>query len=296
MPTSAELKRASKVAYCGWYQSRGKYGSDGVLATDALKQYAFTQQMIWEVLNQSTAHFVDSSIQGQYEAFKTETNNKIDKINQRASFNGSTITLKIGETTTVTDTNDVLKDYNSIDRTKDNIRITHNKGENTMSFTANEDCTTESCIISDSTFQEWGLVKEGTEDNQTTVYIEFEDGVQDQLYSLGYNDPVTLRVNLSIEAKGKLELKKLDSNGTLVSGAVFTVSNDSGFSKDVTVTGGKIEIGDLKPGVYTIREKTAPYGYLLDTNDYKVEVRSGEGVNKTIPNEEPTRKFDHRKD
>lgn len=290
VPTSTELKRASKVAYCGWYQSRGTYGSDGVLATDALKQYAFTQQLIWETLNQSTAHFVDSSIQSQYEAFKIETNNKIDKMNQRASFNGSTITLKIGETTTVTDTNDVLKDYNSIDRTENNIRITHNKGENTMSFTANENCNIESYVISDNKFQEWGLIKEGTEDNQTTVYIEFQSSeVQDQLYSLGYNDPVTLRVNLAIEAKGRLEITKLDSEGTLVDGAVFTLSNDSGFSRDITVSGGKIMVEDLKPGIFLLREKTAPYGYLLDTKDYQVEVRSGETVNKTIPNDEPAR-------
>lgn len=259
VPTSTELKRASKVAYCGWYQSRGTYGSDGVLATDALKQYAFTQQLIWETLNQSTAHFVDSSIQSQYEAFKIETNNKIDKMNQRASFNGSTITLKIGETTTVTDTNDVLKDYNSIDRTENNIRIVHNKGENTMSFTANENCDIESYIISDNTFEEWGLVKGGTEDKNTTVYIEFQSGVQDQLYSLDYNDPVTLRVNLSIEAKGKLEIIKLDSEGTLIDGAVFNLSNSEGFNRDVTVSGGKITVEDIKPGIYSLKEKTAPY-------------------------------------
>ena len=50
IPTSAEIKKASKIAYCGWYQSRGTYGSNGVLETDALRQYAFTQQMIWESL------------------------------------------------------------------------------------------------------------------------------------------------------------------------------------------------------------------------------------------------------
>lgn len=243
----------------GWYQSRGTYGSNGVLETPALKQYAFTQQMIWESLNQSTAHFVDSSVQSEYEIFKNETNEKINKMGQRASFDNSTITLKIGETTTVNDTNDVLKDYKSIDRTENNIRIVHNKGENTMSFTANENCTIENYVISDNTFQEWGLVKDGTEDKQTTVYIEFEAGVQDQLYAHDYNDPVSLRINLEIEARGKLEIKKLDSNGTLVSGAVFTVSNDEGFNQDVTVTGGKIEIGDLKPGIYSIKEKTAPY-------------------------------------
>lgn len=259
VPTSTELKRASKVAYCGWYQSRQKYGSDGVLATDALKQYAFTQQMIWETLNQSSAHFVDSSVQSEYENFKTETNNKINKINQKASFDGSTVTLRIGETTTITDTNDVLKDYNSIDRTENNIRIVHNKGENTMSFTVNENCTIENYRISDNKFEEWGLIKDGTQNKDTTVYIEFQSGVQDQLYSLDYNDPVTLNVDLSIEAKGKLEIKKLDSEGTLIDGAVFTFSNDSGFSKDVTVTGGKISIEDLTAGIYTLKEKTAPY-------------------------------------
>ena len=50
IPTSAEIKKASKIAYCGWYQSRGTYGSNGVLETDALRQYAFTPQMIWESL------------------------------------------------------------------------------------------------------------------------------------------------------------------------------------------------------------------------------------------------------
>lgn len=169
----------------GWYQERGTYASDGNFADpSSLKQYAFTQQLIWETLNQSSAHFVDSAVQAEYETFKAETINKMNKMGTKPSFDNTTISLKVGETTTITDKNDVLKDYNSVDRTKDNIRIIHNKGENTMSFTASEECTIESCIISDNTFQEWGLVKAGTEDSQTTVYIEFEDGVQDQLYSL----------------------------------------------------------------------------------------------------------------
>ena len=286
MPTNTELKRASKVAYCGWYQSRGTYGSDGVLATDALKQYAFTQQLIWETLNQSTAHFVDSSIQSQYEAFKIETNNKIDKMNQRASFNGSTITLKIGETTTVTDTNDVLKDYNSIDRTENNIRIVHNKGENTMSFTANENCDIESYIISDNTFEEWGLVKGGTEDKNTTVYIEFQSGVQDQLYSLDYNDPVTLRVNLSIEALGRLELSKLNKNGDLVDGCVYHVEGPS-YNGDVTVSNKKIVLENLKSGIYLVTEKSVKHGYLINTQTYKVNVEAGQTATQAIVNDEP---------
>lgn len=271
-------------------------GCDGNFADpSSLKRYAFAQQMVWECLGQSSATFVDSSVQNEYVTFRNETNNKIAKMGQRASFDGSTITIRQGEVTTATDTNDVLKDYESIDVTESGVHIRHNKGDNFMTFSVNDDCNIETLRISDSKFQEWGLIKSGTQDKRTTVYISFENDVQDQLFAMDYNDPVTLSISLAIEAKGKLELKKLDSNGTLVSGAVFTVSNDSGFSKDVTVTNGIIEIGDLKPGIYTIREKTAPYGYLLDTKDYQVEVRSGEGVNKTIPNDEPTRKPYNRK-
>ncbi len=37
----------------------------------------FTQQMIWEVLGQSSARFIDSSIQSQYEAFKSGINQQM---------------------------------------------------------------------------------------------------------------------------------------------------------------------------------------------------------------------------
>ena len=211
----------------------------------------------------------------------------MNKMGTKQSFDNTTISLKVGETTTVTDKNDVLKDYNSIDRTKDNIRIVHNKGENTMSFTTNEDCSVESCIISDNTFQEWGLIKENTEDKQTTVYIEFEDGVQDQLYSLGYNDPVTLRVNLSIEALGRLELSKLNTNGDLVDGCVYNVEG-IGYSGDVTVSGGKIVLENLKSGTYLISEKSVKHGYLINTETYRVNVEPGQTATQAIINDEPT--------
>ena len=49
-PTTSQLKQAAKIAYFGWYQELGKYGSDGLLETAQLKKYALTQQYIWESL------------------------------------------------------------------------------------------------------------------------------------------------------------------------------------------------------------------------------------------------------
>ncbi len=86
----------------------------------------------------------------------------------------------------------MLGQYVSFDKTVDGIRITHNKGENTLNVTANEDCTKEAIRISENTMFDWGVIKEETHNQHSTVYFTFRDGVQNQLYSLNYNDPVTM--------------------------------------------------------------------------------------------------------
>ncbi len=257
-PTSDQLKRAAKIAYFGWYQERGTYGSDGNFADPtALKQYAFTQQMIWEELGYDCGTFVEPAIQSEYETFKNEVNSKKNKMTQRPSFDNTTINLKIGETKQVTDTNEVLADYETIDVTENNIRIQHNKGENFMTFTVNENCTIESYKILDDTFMNWGMIKSGTENKSSTVYIEFASDVQDQIYSLNYNDPVTLRVNLAIEALGGLTLKKQGENGESLNGAKFLITGPNDYNKEVTVNG-SITLEGLKQGTYHIKEIQAP--------------------------------------
>ena len=109
------------------------------------------------------------------------------------------------------------------------------------------------------------MIKNGTEDNDTMVYFEFAAGVQNQLYCMSYNDPVTLNFSLAIETFGKLELQKLNTNGDLVNGAIFNVTGPNGYNQDITVTNGKITIDKLRKGIYTITEKSAPNGYLLNT-------------------------------
>ena len=286
-PTTAELIQAGKVAYFGWYQERGTYGSDGnFVDPTSLKQYAFTQQLVWETLNQSNGRFVEDNIQNEYIAFKNEVNQKMTRMQARPSIDGTTVTIKTGETTILTDSNGVLADYNSIDVTENGIKVTHNKGENTMQIQVSEDCTAEKYIITDDMFKNWGLIKEGTENKNTTVYLEFADGVQNQLYSLNYNDPVALRINLGIEALGRLELSKFNENGDLVDGCVYHVEGDN-YNEDVMVSGGKIVLEKLKSGIYLISEKSVKHGYLINTQTYRVNVESGQTATQAIVNDEP---------
>lgn len=291
-PTDSKIRKACKVAYLGWYKNNGGYTVDGGILASDMKwvkwDYVFTQQYIWEILGQSNATFINSDEQQGYIDFKNRIDSEIANIEKRPSFNGKTITIDAGETKTITDSNGVLTEYGAIDNTKDGIRFVHEKGSNSMTISVNENTNLENYRISDNTFRELGMIKNGTEDNDTMVYFEFEEKAQNQLYCMSYNDPVTLNFSLKIEALGQLELSKLNTNGDLIDGAIFNVTGVNNFNKDITVTNGKIEIDKLKKGNYFIKEKSSPSGYLLNTDTYKVQIKPNETTKQAIVNDEPT--------
>lgn len=99
---------------------------------------------------------------------------------------------------------------------------------------------------------------------------------------MAYNDPITLRISLKIDLYGKLELQKLDTTGKLVDGAIYNVSSSNGYNNDVEVKNGKIVVEKLKKGTYTVKEKNAPAGYLLDKKAYNVEVKANEVSTQAI--------------
>ena len=288
IPTDPNMIRACKIAYLGWYKNYGDYVVNINTSYEDKKQYVLTQQYIWKVLGQSSATFRDDDIQVEYENFKRDIDNQIAQIQRKPSFNGSTIDILAGESKNLEDSNGVLSSYNSIDNTTNGIRITHSYGSNSISISVDENTNLENYTITEAEFKSWGMIKNGTEDNNTMIYFEFSDGVQDQLYSMSYNEPISLDFSVKIETFGKLELQKLNTNGDLVDGAVFNVTGANGYNQDVTVANGKITIEKLRQGTYTIKEKTAPYGYLLNNQSYDVEVKVNQTTTQAIVNNEPT--------
>ena len=288
-PTDAQLKYACKIAYFGWYQKYGDYIIDGGISAERKKQYAFTQEFVWESLGQTNATFVDASIQSDYVAFKQDIVNKINAMETRPSFDGITITLDAGTSKTLTDTRGVLKDYNSIDKTVDGIRIQHVKGENTMTITVDASCTKEAYRISDSTMQSWGVIKDGTQDYDTTFYYDFPAGVQDQIYSLHYNDPVPMSLDLKINIYGKLEIGKKDDKGNYVPNTKFKLSYNSDMSNVIgtytTGSNGKVLVEQLKPGTVYIQEVDVPNHLILDSTIEPLTIKTAQTVTFTDIND-----------
>ena len=93
---------------------------------------------------------------------------------------------------------------------------------------------------------------------------------------------------------GSLKLRKTDTGGKLLDGAVFHVSGN-GYEQDVTVTNGEITVNELPIGDYTITEKTAPNGYLVNVAPFKATVSADQTAETTITDEAPTGKISIKK-
>ena len=284
VPTDPSVKKACKIAYFGWYEKYGNYVIDGGIMASSNEQkkldYCFTQQYIWETLGQSSATFKNASIQSQYVSFKAGVSQKIANMEKTPSFTSNTITVNAGTTTTLTDTNGVLKDYVSFDKSVNGIRIAHNKGENTMNVIVDENCTLESYIFTPAEMNSWGIIKETTRNQDTTVYITFKEGVQNQLYALNYNDPVTMSLSLKINAFGKLELAKKDNKGNYIPNTSFKLSYNSDMSNEIgtykTGSNGKVTVDKLRKGTIYIQEVAVPDHLVLDTTIRNKEIKVNE--------------------
>ncbi len=282
--TDPAIKKACKVAYFGWYSKYGNYVVDGgILAADmkwVKLDYVFTQQMIWEVLGQTNATFVDASIQNQYNSFKADINNKIANMEKRPSFDATTISVNAGETKVITDNNNVLSSYNSVDKTIEGIRIQHTKGENILKICVNENCKIENYIFTDAIMKNIDLIKEETKETDTNVYFEFKRGVQNQLMAMSYNDPVTLAFSLKINIYGKLEIGKKDNKGNYVPNTSFKISYNADMSNPIgtytTGSNGKVLIEKLRPGIVYVQETNVPKHLILDTNIKSVTINTAQ--------------------
>lgn len=276
----------------GWYNKYGNWAMNGgIMSADnreKLLDYVFTQQYVWESMGQSDAKFVDASIQSQYEGFKTKIDNQIANMQKQPSFVYSTINVDVGTSTVLTDTNNVLKDFVSFDKNIDGVRIQHNIGENTMTIIVDKNYTKENLKITEDKMKSWGIIKEETVDNDTTVFFTFKEGVQNQLYSLNYNDPVSMPLNIKINIFGNLKMNKTDvETNKPIDNTVFELldTNNNVIRTGTTNNKGELEFNNLKPAIYKLKEKKSNDNYINNNGIYDIVINPSETSTKNITNE-----------
>ncbi|KAA8679396.1 SpaA isopeptide-forming pilin-related protein [Clostridium sp. HV4-5-A1G] len=105
----------------------------------------------------------------------------------------------------------------------------------------------------------------------STVYARPEGDAGTGVYSLS---DTKIPGGGSVGIQGTISVKKTDDGGNALSGAVFTLYNDSGNPVQTATTdaGGTARFTKVQPGKYTVKETTAPAGYVLSSQVIPVEI------------------------
>ena len=221
---------------------------------------AATQALIWETILDNTRVTYSTERYGggtpyNVDAEKNVINSLVAQHYTKPSFNGTTVTAQVGTSVTLTDTNNVLSNYEVYASNNANISI----NENQLTITPTE--------IGDVTLQ---FVKKQIYSRSYLIYVG--DGVQNMI-SGGNVDPVYFSVNLKALG-GKVEINKVDSDTMTttpqgeasLSGAKFNIIDKYGnVIQTLTTDENGYAISDYLPyfGGYTLKEVSPSTGYLL---------------------------------
>ena len=297
-----EYARLAEMIYWGYTM---KYGT-GLPTTDAAYSAACaTQQYVWEYIHNN----IDSSFNypsrdswasaymssSKYATWLSEAERYYNQYHSRVAFGGTTTKVTIGESTTITDSNGILKDYATFSKNIDGVTFSHTQGSNDLIISADSNCNAKRATFDSASYGIYQLLPNGASYSQNTmsnfVYFHFTKGnIQDLIFS-NYVDPSTFSISAEVES-GKIALKKTDSNGTALAGCTFKLYSDEGCTNEVasgtSASNGNISFEKLKPGTFYIKETSVPNGYLIDNTIQRVDVRSGETTEVSFKNNEPT--------
>ena len=236
-----------------------KYG-DGLPNTKAEWIAACcTQQFVWETLGVNpTRSSWDSTYMSDslYKSWLADTEDLIDLYyNKQVSFNGSTKTINLGGSATLTDSNGVLKYYPTFSKTIDKVTISHTNGENKLTISVAENCTTHSVSFKSASYSIYKCMPNGNsydDDTMNYVYFDFDNGNIQNLMFSKQADPQFFSFDINVQF-GNLKITKT-SEDNIVKGMVFTVKGNGKSYTMTTDANGTAELNNIPVGTYTISE------------------------------------------
>ncbi len=279
---NAEMIKAARIAYLGFYSHSGWYGSLGAAGKLG---YARTQTLIWNILGQSSAGLKSDD---GWSAWKTDIMDQYNKWDKMPSFHQTTENMKVGETKTLTDINGVLQYYASFNYTKDGVTFSHTKGSNNMKVNVSSNCTKNVVKLSEINAKDNGISKYENSNNIDVVLFIDDVKEQDKICTPGYNDPKYLSMSINVAQNGKVELAKKDNKGNYVPNTEFKLSYNSDMSSPIgtykTGDDGKVTAENIKPQTVYIQEVSVPNHLILDDSIKSVTVEANKTVSYTATN------------
>ncbi|MCW6660590.1 SpaA isopeptide-forming pilin-related protein, partial [Aerococcaceae bacterium NML191292] len=201
----------------------------------------------------------------EYEAFKRLANHAIDTYVNHTSWTGTILNIDKGQSVILTDTNNVF--HKLLIPSEKSGFLFEKVDNNTLKITA-----TPSAQTSGFEFGE-----DRTNKPKTTII--YRHAGKQTLASLVLRDPVTAFVDLVVNPPkvGSILLSKVTSEGQVLPNTEFELLKDNVVvATQTTGQDGKLTFTELLEGLYSIREKNNPYGYILNTEVKAVTVTAGQ--------------------
>ena len=296
--TREQMNRLTLIDYWGRYKnianikgcSAVNYNWDTIEVSAEYLAEFYCQLLIWETINSFGGDFVGASSvsfqstiggmeniasQSTYNAFKKAVLAKVDQFYTKPSISGQTVTLKVGESKTLTDTTGALANYKDapiLNTTGISVTKTGNKVTLTAKGTPNA-----------SGVVRFGYNIDRAYDDQGPGYY-YQHPVSQDVTTCGFNggDPAIMTLNVKVELDGSMKIVKTSEDGK-VSGVRFRVTGNGVDTTVQTGTDGTIIVPNLKAGSYTVTELDVPDQY-VQPKSQTVTVKANETATVSFSN------------
>ena len=296
--TREQMNRLTLIDYWGRYKnianikgcSAVNYNWDTIEVSAEYLAEFYCQLLIWETINSFGGDFVGASSvsfqstiggmeniasQSTYNAFKKAVLAKVDQFYTTPSISGQTVTLKVGESKTLTDTTGALANYKDapiLNTTGISVTKTGNKVTLTAKGTPNA-----------SGVVRFGYNIDRAYDDQGPGYY-YQHPVSQDVTTCGFNggDPAIMTLNVKVELDGSMKIVKTSEDGK-VSGVRFRVTGNGVDTTVQTGTDGTIIVPNLKAGSYTVTELDVPNQY-VQPKSQTVTVKANETATVSFTN------------
>ena len=296
--TREQMNRLTLIDYWGRYKnianikgcSAVNYNCDTIEVSAEYLAEFYCQLLIWETINSFGGDFVGASSvsfqstiggmeniasQSTYNAFKKAVLAKVDQFYTKPSISGQTVTLKVGESKTLTDTTGALANYKDapiLNTTGISVTKTGNKVTLTAKGTPNA-----------SGVVRFGYNIDRAYDDQGPGYY-YQHPVSQDVTTCGFNggDPAIMTLNVKVELDGSMKIVKTSEDGK-VSGVRFRVTGNGVDTTVQTGTDGTIIVPNLKAGSYTVTELDVPDQY-VQPKSQTITVKANETATVSFSN------------
>ena len=296
--TQEQLNKLTLIDYWGRYKnianikgcSAVNYNWDTIEVSAEYLTEFYCQLLIWETINSFGGDFVGASSvsiqssiggmaniasQSTYNGFKKAVLAKVDQFYTKPSISGQTVTLKVGESKTLTDTTGALANYKDapiLNTTGISVTKTGNKVTLTAKGTPNASGGVRFDYNIDRAY-----------DDQGPGYY-YQHPVSQDVTTCGFNggDPAIMILNVKVELDGSMKIVKTSEDGK-VSGVRFRVTGNGVDTTVQTGTDGTIIVPNLKAGSYTVTELDVPDQY-VQPKSQTVTVKANETATVSFSN------------